>query len=292
MRRNVATILRNRNLSRSLAGDIVILLFLCGGGIFMALPLVYAAGNAFKPLDELFLFPPRFVPRRPTFQNFTDLFLLMEQSWIPLSRYFFNSVFIVSFALAGNLAICSIAAYVLSKHDFPGRKLINEVIILSLMFSGAVTVIPNYLTLSWLGFIDSYWAIVVPAWAQTLGLYLMKKFIDSMVHDSLIQAARIDGAGELTIFARVVMPIVKPAWLTLIIINFQVMWRNTGDIFIYSEQLKPLPYALSQVAGGGIARVGAASVVTLFIMAVPIGVFIFNQSRIVETMGTSGMTGE
>ena len=144
MRRNVATMLRNRNLSRSLAGDIVILLFLCGGGIFMALPLVYAAGNAFKPLDELFLFPPRFVPRRPTLRNFTDLFLLMEQSWIPLSRYFFNSVFIVTFALAGNLAICSIAAYVLSKHDFPGRKLINEVIILSLMFSGAVTVIPNY----------------------------------------------------------------------------------------------------------------------------------------------------
>ena len=117
----------------------------------------------------------------------------------------------------------------LSKHDFPGKKLFNEVIIISLMFSGAVTIIANYLTLSWLGFIDSYWAIIVPAWAQTLGLYLMKEFIDSMVHDSMVEAARIDGAGELTIFARIVMPI---------------------------------------------------------------GVFIFNQSKIVETMGTSGMTGE
>ena len=139
----------------------------------------------------------------------------------------------------------------LSKHDFPGKKLFNEVIIISLMFSGAVTIIANYLTLSWLGFIDSYWAIIVSAWAQTLGLYLMKKFIDSMVHDSMVEAARIDGAGELTIFARIVMPIVKPAWLTLIIINFQVMCRHTGDI-----------------------------------------VFIFSQSKIVETMGTSGMTGE
>ena len=148
MKRNVATILRNRNLSRSLAGDIVIMVFLVAGGLFMALPLVYAIGNAFKPLDELFLFPPRFIPRRPTVQNFTDLFLLMEQSWIPLSRYFFNSVFIVTFALSGNLAICSIAAYVLSKHDFPGKKLFNEIIIISLMFSGAVTIIPNYLTLS------------------------------------------------------------------------------------------------------------------------------------------------
>jgi len=213
----------------------------------------------------------------------------MGKSWVPISRYLFNSLFIVIAGVTGNVIIASLAAYVLSIHEFPGKKFFNEIIILSLMFAAPVLDIPKYLLLSKLHWINTYAAVVVPTWGSTLGLYLMKKFIDSMVPHSLIEAARLDGASEFRIYAQVVMPIVKPAWLTLIILVFQQMWATTGGEFLYAEELKTLPYALNQIVQGGIARAGVAAAVTLMMMVVPILVFLFNQSKIVETMGTSGL---
>lgn len=270
----------------------MIFAFLAAGAAFMALPLVFAISNAFKPLNELFIFPPQFFVRNPTLNNFTDMLVLMGQSWVPMSRYFFNSVFIVVFGMLGNVIMGSMAAYALSKHVFPGKNFINEVIVLSLMFAPAVVQIPNYLTMSYLGWVNTYAAIIVPAWAFTLGLYLMRNFMEAMVPDTLIEASRIDGASEFRIYAQIVMPIVKPAWLTLVILVFQTLWAVTGGMFLYSEEIKTLPYALSQMALGGIARAGVASAVTLMMMSVPITIFIINQSKIVETMGTSGMGGE
>jgi len=288
----VAFRIRKKRLSRSTGGDIVIFFFLALGAAFMALPMVYTISQAFKPLNELWLFPPQFWVRNPTLANFNDLFVLMGKSWVPITRYLFNSLFIVIFGMLGNVITGSLAAYALSKHKFPGRDIINEIIVLSLMFTPAVTSIPNYLTISWLGWVNTYWAVVIPQWQWTLGLYLMRNFITAMVHDSLLEAARIDGASELRIYAQIVMPMVKPAWLTLIILVFQNLWRETGSMFIYAEQLKTLPYALSQIASGGIARAGVSAAITLIMMMVPIIVFVFNQSKIVETMGTSGMGGE
>lgn len=276
-------------LNRGVAGDIVTLIFLSAGAIFTALPLVFAISNAFKPLNELFLFPPQFFVRNPTLQNFTDLFTLMRQSWIPMSRYITNSLFIVIMGMAGNLFFGSLAAYALSKHDFFGRNFVNRMIVLSLMFAPAVVRIPNYLTIAFLGWIDTYWAVIVPAWASTLGLYLLKNFMDAMVPDSLLESARLDGASEFTIYWRIVMPIVKPAWLTLIILSFQQLWSVTGGEFIYTETYKTLPYAFDQIVRGGIARQGVGSAAALIMMSVPIVVFIVNQSQIVETMGTSGI---
>ncbi len=284
--------LRKKRLSRSTGGDLVIFAFLAAGAAFMALPLVYAISNAFKPLNELFIFPPQFFVRHPTLDNFNDMLVLMANSWVPMSRYFFNSTFIVITGMLGNVAAGSMAAYALSKHKFLGQDLMNEVIVLSLMFAPAVVEIPNYLTISYLGWINTYAAVIVPSWAWTLGLYLMKKFIDAMVPDTLIEASRIDGASEFRIYAQIVMPIVKPAWLTLIILVFQQLWGITGGMFIYAEELKTLPYALDQMVQGGIARAGVAAAVTLMMMSVPIIVFVINQSKIVETMGTSGMGGE
>lgn len=270
----------------------MIFFFLALGAAFMAMPMVYTISQAFKPLNELWLYPPQFFVRNPTLNNFNDLLVLMGQSWVPITRYLFNSLFIVIVGMLGNVITGSLAAYALSKHVFPGRKLINEVIVLSLMFSPAVTAIPNYLTISTLGWVNTYWSVIVPQWQWTLGLYLMRNFITAMVHDSLLEAARIDGASEFRIYAQIVMPLVKPAWLTLIILVFQNLWRETGSMFIYAEELKTLPYALGQVAAGGIARAGVSAAITLVMMSVPIIVFIFNQSKIVETMGTSGMGGE
>lgn len=281
--------LYRRRLNRGLAGDIVIFVFLTAAGIFTALPLVMAISNAFKPLNELFLFPPQFFVRNPTLQNFANLFNLMGQSWIPLTRYLSNSLVIVIFGLLGNLFFGSLAAYALSKHNFFGKNFINTMIVLSLMFAPAVVTIPRYLTIAAFGWIDSYLAVIVPAWASTLGLYLLRNFIDAMVPDALLESARLDGASEFYIYWHIVMPIVKPAWLTLIILTFQQLWGETGGQYIYSEALKPLPYALDQIVKGGVARQGVGSAVALIMMMVPITVFIINQSQIVETMGTSGI---
>jgi len=288
----VAIRIRKKRLSRSTGGDVLIFFFLGLGAAFMAMPMVYTISQAFKPLNELWLFPPQFFVRNPTLDNFNDLLVLMGKSWVPITRYFFNSLFIVIVGMAGNVLTGSLAAYALAKHVFPGRKAIEQIIILSLMFTPTVTSIPNYLLMSRLKLINTYWAVVIPQWQFTLGLYLMRNFIGAMVHDSLLEAARIDGASELRIYAQIAMPIVKPAWLTLIILVFQNLWRETGALFIYREELKTLPYALSQVAAGGIARAGVSAAITLIMMTVPILIFVINQSKIVETMGTSGMGGE
>jgi ABC-type glycerol-3-phosphate transport system permease component len=284
--------LRNKRINRSTGGDVLIFTILALGAAFMALPMVYTINNAFKPLNELFIFPPQFFVRHPTFDNFNDLFVLMAKSWVPISRYFFNSLLIVVLGTAGNVICGSLCAYALSKHDFPGKKQFNALIMLSLMFAGTVLMIPHYLTISYLGWMNTYWAIIVPAWAMTLGVFLMRNFIDAMVHDTLLEAARIDGANEFDCYWRIVMPIVKPAWLTLIILAFQSLWGNQGSLYLYAEQLKPLPYALNQIVGGGVGRAGAAAAVTVILMIVPITVFVINQSQIVQTMGTSGITGE
>ena len=256
----------------------------------MALPMVFVISNAFKPLNELFLFPPQFFVRNPTLNNFRDLLVLMSDSWVPFSRYILNTLFITITGTAGHVIIASMAAYALAKHKFPGSKIIFNTVVLSLMFAPEVTAIPNYLTMSFLGWIDTYYAVVIPAWSASLGLYFSwKQFMDQMVPDSLLEAAKIDGAHEFVIFWKIVMPIVRPAWLTLVILSFQSLWQSTGGNFIYSEQLKTLPNALNQISQGGIARAGVSAAVALLMMIVPVTVFVINQANVVETMGTSGM---
>jgi len=214
---------------------------------------------------------------------------MMSNSWVPFSRYLFNTFFLTLVGTAGHVFLASVAAFVLAKHRFPGKNLIFGLVIASLMFAPQVTAIPNYIVMSYLGWIDDYRSLIIPAWGGTLGLFLMKQFIEQMIPDSLLEAARIDGAGELRTIFTVVMPIVKPAWLTLIIFAIQALWNHSGSVFIYSEELKPLTYALSQIIQGGIARAGAAAAVAVVMMLVPILTFLVTQSNILETMGTSGI---
>jgi ABC-type glycerol-3-phosphate transport system permease component len=279
---------RRRKPNRSLGGDITNIVILVLFGLFFAMPLIYAISNAFKPLDEIFLFPPRFFVRNPSLENFQDLFILMQQSWVPFSRYILNTVFITAVGTVGHVIVASMAAYVLAKHKFPGRVLFFNIVVLSLMFSYHVTAIPSYLTMSFLGWIDTYYAIIVPQLAYSLGLFLMKQFMEQ-IPDSLLEAARIDGASEFRVFWQIAMPTVKPAWLTLVIFVFQNLWNTTGGTYIYREELKTLPYALQQILAGGIARAGVAAAVALLMMSVPITLFIITQSNIIQTMTTSGI---
>jgi ABC-type glycerol-3-phosphate transport system permease component len=257
-------------------------------GLFMAFPLVYAINSAFKPLDEIFVYPPRLFVRNPTFDNFQDLFVIMGKSWVPFTRYLFNTVSITVIGTAGHLLIASMGAYVLAKYTFPGSRLFFNIVIVALMFNGYVTAIPNYIVMSKIGWVDTIWAVVVPAFASPMGLFLMKQFMEG-IPDTLLEAAKIDGAKEWRIFIQIVMPMVKPAWLTLMIFSVQYLWNVKASNFIYSEELKTLPYALQQIISGGVARAGVGSAVTLVMMIVPIAIFIIAESNIIETMASSGI---
>ncbi len=283
------SILKRRKPNRSRAGDIFVYLVLMGFGWFFLFPLLFAINNALKPLDEIFLFPPRLWVSKPTLDNFADLFVLMGKTWVPFSRYIFNTVFITVAGTLGHLWIASMAAYVLSKYRFPGSKLFFAIVTTALMFTPQVMAIPNYLVMTKLGWVDTYLAIIVPAFAAPLGLFLMKQFMEQ-IPDALIEAAKVDGAKEVRIYFRIVMPLVKPASLTLSIFSIQNLWNTRASNFIYAEELKTLPYALSQIiSGGSVARAGVGAAVSMILMIVPLVFFIFAQSNIIETMASSGI---
>ncbi|MCI9071777.1 MAG: carbohydrate ABC transporter permease [Lachnospiraceae bacterium] len=281
-------ILKRRQPNRSRVGDFFVYLFLLLMAVAMVFPLVYAIESALKPLDELFKFPPTVFAQNPTLDNFSDLFVTMGKSWVTFSRYIFNTVFITAVGTFGHLIVASMGAFVLAKYEFPGGQTFFKLVTVALMFSGYVTQIPNYLIINSMGWIDTYWAIIIPAFALPTGLFLMKQFMEGLP-TSLIEAAKIDGANEWRVFTGIVMPNVKPAWLTLIIFSVQGLWNNRAATFIYSEEKKTLVYALQQIQSGGIARTGQSAAVQVIVMAVPICIFILSESQILETMASSGL---
>ena len=279
-----------RQPNRSRAGDVGVAIVLIILGCFFALPLVYAINAAFKPLDELFIYPPKLFVRNPTTDNFSDLFLLLNKTGVvTFTRYMFNSIFVTAVGTAGHILVASMAAYVLAKYRFPGSRLFFSAVTVALMFTGYVISIPRYLIMANLGLINTYLAVIVPAFASPMGLFLMKQFMESSIPDVLIEAAKIDGAKEGKIFVSIVMPLVKPAVLTLMIFSIQGLWNDAGTTFLYKDELKMLPFALQTVAAGGVARTGAGSAATLFMMILPLICFILAQSNIVETMASSGI---
>ena len=279
-----------RGVKRSYAVDIVVYSVLLLFGIIMAIPFVVAITSSIKPLSEFFYFPPRIIRvENPTMDNYKDLFRLMSDSWVPFSRYIFNTVFITVVGTAGHIFLASMAAYALAKHKFPGRNLIFGLIVTSLMFRGEVLQVPSFMIYSGLHMVDSYTSYILPALSSTLGLYLIKQFMEQMVPDEILESARMDGANELYVFYRIAMPMVKPAIFTLLMLSVQGLWNTGGSVYIRSEELKTLNYALGQIMAGGIARSGTAAAAMVLMMIVPIIFFIFSQSNIVETMSTSGM---
>ena len=277
-----------KRVSRSRGGTLLLLLFLFIGAAVMALPMILIISNAFKPHDELLVFPPTLIPNNPTLKNFRDMFNVLSSSYVPFMRYIFNSVFVTVAGSAGHIILSSMCAYPLAKKNFPGRKIIFQIIVWSLMYSSAAAVISNYVIMSALGWIDTYFSLIIPAFGSSLGLYLMKQFMEQLP-DSLLEAARIDGANQWTTFWRIVMPNVKGAWMTLLMLSVQTLWATGANNYIYKDELKTLPYALGQIMTGGIARAGVGAAVSLFMLIVPVVIFIFSQNNIVETMSSSGM---
>ena len=279
---------KTKRVNRSTGGNVLVFLMLVILGGFMLMPVVYTVVQAFKPMEELFLFPPRFTVSNPTVKNFKLIGQLIDNLWVPFSRYTFNSVFVSAAGTAGNVIIASMAAYPLAKNDFPGKKFLFRIVTVALLFSGGVLGLAQYIIMAKLHMINTYWALILPSVATPMGLFLMKQFMEG-ISTSLLEAARIDGMNEFRIYWSIVMPNVKPAWLTMIIFAFQGMWSMTGGNFIYKEELKMLPTALAQIQSGGIARAGVAAAANLLMFIPPVLMFLITQSSIMETMAHEGI---
>lgn len=272
----------------SRGGDIAIFILLLLVGVFMLFPIYFSVVQSLKPVEELFLFPPKLYVMRPTSQSFEDMLKVAGSMDVPFSRYVFNSVFVSVVVTVAQLIFASSAAYVLAKVKAPGIKFMNKVIEVALLFTSSVTYIVQYIVMAKMHIIDTYLALTLPFIATPMGLFLMRQFM-GQIPESMIEAAKLDGASHLRICWQIVMPNVKPAWLTLMIFAFQGAWQITGYLFVYSEQLKPIPIVMQQIAASGMARAGVSYATVVVLMLPPMILFLILQSNVVETMAHSGL---
>ncbi len=279
-----------KRVSRSRWGNFMVAFFLAILGVFMILPIYYSVISALKPINELFYYPPRFYVVKPTLNNFISLIKLQSQSEVPFERYLFNSVLVTIVSTVGYVLIASMAAYPLAKHKFPGKTIITNLVVFAILFRTEVTSIPQYIMMSGVGIIDTYLALILPAMAGSFGVFLLQQFLET-VPNELIESGRIDGANELKIFFKLIMPMIKPAWMTVVIFTFIATWNINGVQFIYSENMKMLPAMLSSLSTAGIARTGVAAAVSVLLLIPPVIIFLFSENSIVETMAHSGLKG-
>lgn len=273
-------------------GRVVLYIFMIALVVFTSLPLVYVVCTAFKPLNELFIYPPRFFVKSPTLQNFSSLLLSLSSSAVPFSRYIFNSLATTVATVFCTIIVCSMGAYGLAKHKPVGSDLIFAVIIGALMFSTHVTQISRYMVVNSMHIINTYIALILPNIAVAYNFFLMKQFIEQFPTE-LLEAARIDGAGEFFIFWKIVMPAIKPAWCTLVMLTFVSTWNDYFSplIFTTSQEMKTLPLALQTISGGSISRMGASSAATLLMTIPTVIIFLVMQKQVMATMVHSGIKG-
>ncbi len=277
-------------LSRSTGGTVVIFAFLIIMGAFMLLPLIYVVVTAFKPLDEILAYPPKFFVQHPTLSNFIDLIEITQETWIPFERSLFNSLALAILGTVIYIIVASLAAFPLAKNKKRFVAVYYQIVVLAILFRPEVTRTPLYIIMSRLHLINTFWSLLLPALSSSFGVFLMRQFMMT-IPDSILEAARVDGASEFRIFWRLIMPMVKPAWMTLAIFTFKDLW-NTGETqYIYEESMKTLTAVMQSISSAGIARAGAGAAVALLMMIPPVVVFIISQSSVMETMATAGIKG-
>lgn len=280
---------RYKRFTRSRAGNFFYFLFLVLAGLFTILPLVYSIVTSFKPLDEIMAFPPKFYVVRPTLKNYTILPELFSNLKVPFVRYIFNTLFISIVITVLHVIVASLAAFVLC---IVKNKLIKSLFLLiqfSLLYNSTTLAVPQYLIFSKMQIIDTYWVYILPMIPSTVGVFLIKQYMDSSIPPALIEAARIDGANVSLIFWKIVMPLVKPAWMTLTLFIFRDAWALQSTNTIFSESLKTLPNIMSQITSSGIARSGSAMAATVLLMIPPVTVYLITQSNVLETMSSAGI---
>lgn len=278
----------NKQAGRKVGGTIAIFVFLTILGLFMVLPIYLTVVMSIKPVEELFIFPPKLYAMRPTLDNFSEMFADLNQNRVPFSRYVFNSIFVTVTVTVAQCIFASMAAFVLAKCRFPGSKIINSIIVVALLYQSNVIYIMQYMVMAKLKMIDTYLALIFPSIASPMGLFLMRQSI-SQVPDAMIEAAKVDGAGLFRICWQIVMPNQKPALMTLIIFAFQAAWNIQAGIVVFREQYKTLPTVVTQAAAAGLAKAGVAMAAAVFMLVPPIIVFMIAQKNVIETMAHSGI---
>ena len=278
----------NRRAGRKIGGTVMIFLFLLILGAFMVLPIWLMAVNSVKPVNEMFIFPPKWYTLNPTFDNFRDTYRVLGQMWVPFSRYVFNSIFVTVSVTVLQCIFASMTAFCLAKVKFPGSRFINAVIVLALLYNSNVIYLMQYMVMAQLHMINRMSALILPAVASAMGLYLMRQSMTG-VPDSMIEAAKVDGASLFTICWRIVIPNQKPALMTMAIFAFQGAWNITGGSVVYDESLKTLPTVIQQAAAAGISRQGVTMAAAVILFIPPVLFFILAQSQVMETMAHSGI---
>ena len=293
-RHGLITTLRNRKLKRrrSLAVDILLFLLLAGFGIFSLFPLIFTVVNAFKPMSEIFIFPPKLTVDNPTMNNFYDLSFILESFDVPMSRYIFNTAVITGLGTLGTVLLGSMAAFALSKLRFRGKKTLMEINNLAMMFVPVAVIIPRYLLIDKLGMINTFAAHILPLIAMPVGMFLVKQFTDQ-VPDSLIEAAIVDGAGYFRVFFKIILPLVRPAIATVAILAFQSVWNNTETsiMFTNKENMRTLTFYMNTLASNtnAVAGQGIAAAASLIMFLPNLILFICMQSKVMNTMAYSGL---
>ncbi len=265
---------------------IVVILLL----LVFVFPLYYTTITAFKPINELTKFPPEFIVRRPTLENFSTLLVAMDGSDVPFVRYLFNSVVSTVGVVVLSTFVCTLGAYGLVKHKVLFGKMWFTLIMIALMFSGMVTSIPSYMVISALGISDTYLVMILPRLASAFNFFLIKQFVEQMPN-AYLEAARIDGASEFCIIKKIVFPSLKPAVATLVVFSFINNWNdsNTSLLYITDDSLKSLPYALTLINDGTMAKLGSAGAAA-FLMIIPsVIIFLLMQKNVMATMVHSGI---
>jgi ABC-type glycerol-3-phosphate transport system permease component len=289
MAKNIAMKFDPKKFTKDQIPFMIIMIPLC---IFMGLPLIYLFSTAFKPLNELLEFPPKFFVKNPTFKNFSDLFTRSGSTGLPIYRYMINSIFISLAVVFLSVIFSSMAGYILSKKDFRGRKALFEINTIALMFVSCAVVIPRFLIITGLGITNTIWAHILPLLAIPVGLFLIKQFIDDIPND-LIEAARVDGAGDFYIYLKIILPLIKPALVTVAILAFQSAWNNTETAMLYvsKEELQTFAYYLGTLssAGNSVSGAGVSAAAALILFLPNLIIFIIMQSKVIDTMAYSGM---
>lgn len=278
----------NKQAGKKAGGTVFIFILLFVLGDFMILPIYLTLVMSVKPVEELFVFPPKLYTLNPTLDNFKDMFDTLNEMWVTFSRYVFNSVFVTAAVTVSQCVFSAMAAFVLAKYKFPGSRFLNSVIIIALLYQSNVIYIMQYIVMNKLHLINTYWALILPSVASPICAFLMRQSI-SQLPDSIIESAKVDGAGAFTICWKIVMPNQKPALMTLIIFAFQAAWNIQGGSFVYDESLKTLPTVVQQAAESGLARAGVAMASSVFMLLPPVIIFMAAQKYVIETMAYSGI---
>lgn len=248
------------------------------GAVIMILPYYWITLSSIKPPAELHTYPPRFYVTHPTLQPYVELFTLL-----PMARSLLNSLAVAASVTLSNLLFCSLAGYAFAKLRFPGRDALFLVLIFSLMIPWQVNLIPGFVIIKSFGWLDTFWALIIPKLALPFGIFLCRQYIMS-IPDSLIEAARIDGCSELTIYRHVILPLITPALATLAIFTFLAQWNDFvwPLVVIQSSSMRTVPLiiqVLNGQFGGNFAMIMAGALVVTLPMII---IFLIFQRQFIK----------